>query len=297
VKSAERADTNAMNRGCRGIDFQSKRRRGLAAILVVAALALSLAASAGAATPRGGVGGGAGKVEPPGPKPQLLLFHGGSFLFEDPEFRPTTDEPAIAAGFVPHYVTYPLGNVPAAVLAARAAAKELREKVGVEHVFAYGSSAGGTLAALLSGEGLVSAAVAKAPVSDLVSWEWPLTAYGPTYDEQVGLTLADRYRLSPLRRPAESPLLVVQGRGDQVVPPAMNVAFAAKFERVHLLSVPGGHTTDKVRPFVVQDAMQWLARTARLQARAVAHEERLEEQEEEKAEKEAKETAHKNALP
>lgn len=290
MKLPSRADTYAMNSGSIGIDSQSKRRRGLAATLAFAALALVLAAPAGAANAPGGVGGGesigGGTVKlPPGPKPQLLLFHGGSFLFEDPEFKPNTDEAAEAAGFVTHYVTYPLGNVPAAVLAARAAAKELREKVGVENVFAYGSSAGGTLAALLSGEGLVAAAVAKAPVSDLVTWEWPDTAYGPTYDEQVGLTLAAAYRLSPLRRPAESPLLVVQGRGDQVVPPAMNVAFAAKFTRVHLLSVPGGHTTDKLRPFVVKDGMSWLARTARLQALARAHEEALAKKEEEAAKK------------
>lgn len=288
MKSTSRADTYAMNPGSKGIDSQSKRRRGLTAILILTALALILAAPAAAANAPGGVGGNSREVKPPpGPKPQLLLFHGGSFLFEDPEFKPITDEAAVTAGFITHYVTYPLGNVPAAVLAARAAAKELREKVGVENVFAYGSSAGGTLAALLSGEGLVSAAVAKAPVSDLVSWEWPATAYGPNYDEEVGLTLEDRYRLSPLRRPAESPLLVVQGRGDQVVPAAMNVAFAAKFDRVHLLSVPGGHTTDKVRPFVVKDAMRWLARTARLQALAVAHEEALVKKEEEAAKKHA----------
>jgi acetyl esterase/lipase len=288
VNSTAHADTSAVRPGCIAIDPQSKRRRGLAATLVVAALALALAAPAGAATPPGGVAGGNGKIEPPGPKPQLLLFHGGSFLFEDPEFQPTTDEPAIAAGFVPHYVTYPLGNVPAAVLAARAEAKKLREEVGVENVFAYGSSAGGTLAALLSGEGLVSAAVAKAPISDLVAWEWPLTAYGPAYDEEVGLSLAARYRLSPLRRPAESPLLVVQGRGDEVVPPAMNATFAAKFERVHLWTVPGGHTTDKTRPYLIRDAMHWLARTAALQARAAARKVAL-------AEKEAE--AKKHALP
>ncbi len=288
MKSSSRADTYTMIPGCMGIDSQSKLRRGLVAILTLAAVALILAAPAGAANaPPGGVAGGTGRVEPPGPKPQLLLFHGGSFLFEDPEFQLTTDGPAEAAGFVTHYVTYPLGNVPAAVLAARAAAKELREKVGVENVFAYGSSAGGTLAALLSGEGLVSAAVAKAPVSDLVSWEWGTTTYGPGYDEQVGMTLADRYRLSPLRRPAKSPLLVVQGRGDKVVPPAMNVAFAAKFSRVHLLAVPGGHTTDKVRPFVVEDGMAWLARTARLQARARAHEEAVAKREDEAAKKHA----------
>jgi acetyl esterase/lipase len=264
------------------------------AALLAAVLCLALLAPGGASAAGMETGGG---VIGPGQRSQLLLIHGGSFLFEDPEFETLTRADALAAGFVPHYVRYPLDNLPAAVERVRAEARRLRQKFGVDRVYAYGASAGGTLAALLSGEGLVSAAVAKAPVSDLVSWEWPLTAYGPTYDEQVGLTLADRYRLSPLRRPAESPLLVVQGRGDQVVPPAMNVAFAAKFERVHLLSVPGGHTTDKVRPFVVQDAMQWLARTARLQARAVAHEERLEAQEEEKAEKEAKEAAHKNALP
>jgi acetyl esterase/lipase len=273
-----------MRRGYRPIECRPKFRRGLAVLLVlVLSLAIPATASAALAPPLAPPGP---KPEP-GPKPQLLLFHGGSFLFEDPEFKPTTDEPAEAAGFVTHYVTYPLGNVPAAVLAARAAAKELREKVGIEHVFAYGSSAGGTLAALLSGEGLVSAAVAKAPISDLVSWEWPTTTYGPNYDEEVGLTLADRYRLSPLRRPAESPLLVVQGRGDKVVPPAMNVAFAAKFNRVHLLAVPGGHTTDKVRPFVVEDGMNWLARTARLQALAVAHEEAVAEKEEEAAKKHA----------
>jgi acetyl esterase/lipase len=285
VNSHSRADTYTVDQGCTGIDSQSKLRRGLLAILALAAVALILAAPADAADAPGGVAGGTGKVEPPGPKPQLLLFHGGSFLFEDPEFQSTTEGPAQAAGFVTHYVTYPLGNVPAAVLAARAAAKELREKVGVENVFAYGSSAGGTLAALLSGEGLVAAAVAKAPVSDLVNWEWPTTAYGPNYDEEVGLTLAARYRLSPFRRPAESPLLVVQGRGDKVVPPAMNVAFAAKFNRVHLLAVPGGHTTDKVRPFVVEDGMDWLARTARLQARARAHEEAVAKREEEAAKK------------
>lgn len=290
MKSSPRADTYAMHTGCIDIDPQPKRRRGLVATLVVAVLTLAIAAPAGAATPPGGVTGGSGEVKPPpGPKPQLLLFHGGSFLFEDPKFRLTTDEPAIAAGFVTHYVAYPLGNVPAAVQAARAAAKKLRKKVGVKNVFAYGSSAGGTLAALLSGEGLVSAAVAKAPVSDLVSWEWAETTYGPEYDEEVGLTLADRYRLSPLRRPAESPLLIVQGRGDQVVPPAMNVAFAAKFERVHLLSVPGGHTTDKTRPYVIQNAMRWLARTARLQAFAAARKEVLA--------KKAEEAARKHALP
>ncbi len=220
------------------------------------------------------MGGKEGKkkepIEPPGPPPQLLLFHGGSFLFEDPSFEPSTAERAEQAGFVPHYVTYPLDNMPEAVLTAREEARRLREKFGVARVYAYGSSAGGTLATLLAGDGLVSAAAAKAPVTDLVGWEWPLQAYGPDYYEQVDLGETARYRLSPIRRPQKSPLLIYQGRGDDVVPPAMNEQFAAKFKRVHLWEVPGGHTTERLRPWLISKAMGWLERTARSQWRALA---------------------------
>ena len=202
-------------------------------------------------------------------RPQLLLIHGGSFLYDDPTFEPLTRGRAISAGFVPHYVTYPLGDLPAAVERVRAEARRLRQKFGVDRVYAYGSSAGATLAALLSGDHLVSAAVAKAPISDLTTWEWPIGKYGPTYWEDLGVDLADRERLSPIRRPQLAPLLVVQGRGDHVVPAAMNEAFAAAYPRVKLWLVAGGHTTDRVRPFLVSRAMQWLARIAAQKTRAV----------------------------
>jgi fermentation-respiration switch protein FrsA (DUF1100 family) len=111
----------------------------------------------------------------------------------------------------------------------------------------------------LSGDGLVSAAVAKAPVSDLFGWEWPLGAYGPDYFDQIGAGPATRRRLSPLRRSAAEPLLVIQGRADRVVPPGMNRAFAAKFRKVHIWVVAGGHRTERARPFLVSRAMRWLA--------------------------------------
>jgi acetyl esterase/lipase len=199
-------------------------------------------------------------AEPVGPKPQLLLFHGGSFLFEDASFEPLTRPLAEASGFVPHYVDYPLGDLPAAVLAAREEAARLRAQFGLDDVFAYGSSAGGTLAALLSGEGLVAAAVAKAPPSDLVGWTWPLGTYGENYDEQIGLTQEAGYRLSPLRRPQQRPLLVLQGRVDSVVPLAMNEAFAAKFRQVSLWVIAGGHRAERSRPQVVEKALAWLLR-------------------------------------
>jgi acetyl esterase/lipase len=233
----------------------------LALFLVALCVALLAPAGAVAAVESGGESDvGAGGAVGPAQRPQLLLIHGGSFLFEDENFEPLTRARAVAAGFVPHYVTYPLGNLPAAVDKVRAEARRLREKFGLDRVYAYGSSAGGTLAALLSGDDLVAAAVAKAPVSDLTTWEWPLAKYGPEYWESLGVDLADRERLSPIRRLQLAPLLVIQGRGDHVVPPAMNETFAAAYPRVDLWLVAGGHTTERVRPFLITRAMHWLAR-------------------------------------
>jgi pimeloyl-ACP methyl ester carboxylesterase len=205
-----------------------------------------------------GSGGLVGSTE----RPQLLLIHGGSFLYDDPTFEPLTRGRAIAAGFVPHYVTYPLDNLPAAVEKVREEARRLREKFGLDRVYAYGASAGGTLTALLSGQELVSAGVAKAPVSDLATWEWPTGRYGPEYWTALGADQATRERLSPTLRPEQAPLLVIQGRADNVVPPSMNEAFAARFNRVKLWLVAGGHTTERVRPFLITRAMHWLARIA-----------------------------------
>jgi pimeloyl-ACP methyl ester carboxylesterase len=198
--------------------------------------------------------------------PQLLLIHGGSFLFEDPLFEPLTRGPAEAAGFVPHYLRYPLGDLPGAVAAARAEARALGERHR-GRIYAYGSSAGGTLAALLAGDGMVAAAVAKAPPSDLLGWHWPQIVYGPDYAARIGSDPGTLRRLSPIRRPARRPLLLVHGRRDHVVPPEMSDVFAAKFRRVHLWSVPGGHRTERLRPGVLDRSLDWLRRVGLAQAR------------------------------
>lgn len=235
---------------------------GLLATLLL--LALLAPGAAFAEEPADGENGGegAGGLVGSTERPQLLLVHGGSFLYDDPTFEPLTRGPAVEAGFVPHYVTYPLDNLPAAVTKVREEARRLREKFGLDRVYAYGASAGGTLTALLSGQELVAAGVAKAPVSDLATWEWPTGRYGPEYWAALGADQATRERLSPTMRPERAPLLVIQGRADNVVPPSMNEAFAARFNRVKLWLVAGGHTTDRVRPFLITRAMNWLARIA-----------------------------------
>lgn len=226
----------------------------MAAAVAIIALLLFVATPAIAASPPA-VGGGSAVV------PQLLLIHGGSFLYEDPTFESLTRPAARAAGFEPHYLRYPLDDMPAAFKAARAEAIRLRAAYG-SAVYAYGSSAGGTLAALLAGDGLVSAAVAKAPPSDLLDWRWPLGAYGTDYYRQIGLSSEARRRLSPLRRPARRPLLLLHGRYDGIVPVAQSIAYAAKFKQVHLWVVAGGHHTERARPQLLARALEWLGRVA-----------------------------------
>jgi acetyl esterase/lipase len=220
---------------------------------VVAALP---AASATGARPPQGLGDGRSVPR------HLILIHGGSFLFPDPSFAARASRAATASGFVPHPLSYPLGDLPAAVRAARAAAARLRARYGRAAVFAYGSSAGGTLAALLAGDGLVAGAVAKAPIADLPTWTWPLEAYGPDYLVQIGLTDEAARRLSPLRRPARSPLLILHGGGDRVVPPATTRSYDAKFDSVRSWVVTGGHHTERMRPQLLRRALDWLARVA-----------------------------------
>ena len=139
----------------------------------------------------------------------------------------------------------------------RAEAARLRKKFGLDRVYAYGSSAGGTLVALLSGDGLVSAAVAKAPITDLATWGWPTEKYGPEYWNTLGLDLAGRERLSPMLRPEREPLLVIQGQSDGIVPPEMNAAFAERFPRV--TPVEGGgrphHRSSPSVPGLAGDAL------------------------------------------
>lgn len=265
MSAGSRPATTGADRGSLGIRPARSIHLATLALLAAVLLALTGATSASAATVAATGPAELGEGRQAGPKPHLILLHGGSFLYDDDNFEATTREAATRAGFIPHYTTYPLGNLGAAVLALRAEVRRLREKVGPD-VYAYGSSAGGTLAALLAGDGLVGAAAAKAPVSDLVAWEWPLLEYGPRYYERIGLDLSGRYRLSPLRRAAKRPLLIVHGVDDRVVPVSQSEAFAAKFSRVFLWQVPGGHHAERSQPEVLQRTLSWLAEIAERQA-------------------------------
>ena len=63
---------------------------------------------------------------------------------------------------------------------------------------------------------------------------------------------------------------MIQGRSDNIVPASMNEAFAGAYRRVKLWIVAGGHTTERVRPFLITRAMHWLARIASQKERVAA---------------------------
>jgi acetyl esterase/lipase len=142
-------------------------------------------------------------------------------------------------GFITVEVDYPLCNIAAAAETAFAEADKL-QRHGYR-VFAYGDSAGGTLAALLAERGLAQSAVAAAPASDLLHW--------PDYSDEeyrhwFRVTRAQRYRLSPAFHRSKRRILVLQGNDGFK---SWNRAWAKRDPLVRYQSVPGDHP-DRTSP-------------------------------------------------
>ena len=137
-------------------------------------------------------------------RPVVLLFHAGGFVFDDPGRMAMPIEVARGVDFDVSYVDYPLFDLPGAIAAAEQRARQLR--ADGREVFAYGESAGGTLAALLAQRGLVDAAATYSPVADMRSFANHL-AEPEEYIELIG---ADRRVLrdaSPVLHPSARPIL------------------------------------------------------------------------------------------
>ncbi len=112
-------------------------------------------------------------------------------------------------------------------------------------VYAYGSSAGGTLAALLAGDGLIGAAVAEgAGLQPGRAGNGRSVRYGPKYWERSARLAPARYRLSPSAPPGQGIAAfatVIRADRTRVVPIGHERdADADKFRKVHLVGGPGG---------------------------------------------------------
>lgn len=204
----------------------------------------------------------------PGVRParHLILIPGGGFTFHDSTFWPVVAPAAAAAGFVPHLLKYRLYDLGGAVADARAFAQDLSRRYGRENVFAYGSSAGGTLAALLASEGLVSSAVSSSGLYDFRYWPWAELDRGPDYLYSIGADWESRRNHSPISHQLRCPLLSVHGNWDPVVSIFQAEDYVATHPRASLRIYVGGHGLYRTRPSSVTGSMRWLNRMANKQA-------------------------------
>lgn len=211
--------------------------------------------------------GSTGDIVAGGPtsRRHLIVIPGGGFTFHDRGFWPAIAPKAIAAGFEPHFLAYRLYDLEGAIADARAMARALSARYGRAKVFAYGSSAGGTLATLLAARGEVSAAVSSSGLYDLRHWPWATEYRGDEYLHSIGASWEVRQRVSPVRHRLRCPALLLHGSWDPVVPVTQALDFEATRPRARLRLYPGGHGLYRARPASVYAAIRWLARTARRQ--------------------------------
>jgi len=139
---------------------------------------------------------GAGRAEA---RPVVLLFHPGGFLLGTARSMDPAAEVARANGLHPVEVDYPLGS-PSRALDYSIEQAELWGEAG-RKVYAYGASAGGSLAADLAERGLVSRTSVQAPVADI-----------PEYFDAGGMwpwfpdSRQEAWEASPAARPSLEPI-------------------------------------------------------------------------------------------
>lgn len=150
-----------------GVPDQAQERQRLPIGMALPALLLSMLAGIALAV-------GASRAEA---RPVVLLFHPGGFLLGTPQSMDPAAEVARANGLHPVEVDYPLGS-PSRALRYSIEQAELWGEGG-RTVYAYGASAGGSLAADLAERGLVSRSSVQAPVADIPKyfddggmWKW-----------------------------------------------------------------------------------------------------------------------------
>ena len=194
----------------------------------------------------------------PGRRPSLLILHAGGFIFPVGEAIEPACVLATKAGFDVVYVNYPLGNMPKAVAAAERAAKHAGRHG--QPVYAYGESAGGTMAALLAQQGLVEAAATYSQVTDLVGY-YSRTPDPKQYKAVVGATSKDLRTFSPGLHDGGQPILAMVAADDD---PALNRATRSWDRResnVKSIEVEGEHigTGDpQIYEENVMEALRWL---------------------------------------
>jgi acetyl esterase/lipase len=204
-----------------------------------------------------GLAGAPAAAKPDAPRPVVLLLHAGGFILEDPDRMAIASAIAQRLGFDPVVVAYPEFNLPGAIAAAESAARLQRP---ADRLYAYGDSAGGTLAALLAEADLVDAAATYSPVANMKRFAQHQGQ--PEYYE--GLIDADRralLRASPGLFDSDRPILAMAAAGDDPYLRDAIGKWARRDDDVRRWLVPGPHIggITGIYPVNATRAMRWLA--------------------------------------
>ncbi len=199
-------------------------------------------------------------------RPVALLFPGGGFIF-DVERLPYAGRTAWRLGFEPRVVDYPENNLRGAVRAARRAAR--RAGRNGRPVYAFGESAGGTLAALLAQDRLVEDAAVYCPVVDLP--DFISRSYNPElYQALIKASDSELRRYSPGFHDSARAILALRAVDDA---PFINKAIR-RWDRsdpeTRSVAVAGSHLDPEHPPVYrrnVRHGLAWLAGSAGLESR------------------------------
>jgi pimeloyl-ACP methyl ester carboxylesterase len=187
----------------------------------------------------------------------VLLIHGGGFVSGTPATMNPWVRDFRAHRIYAVSVPYPLGDVAVATRFVGRIADRVKGPA-----FAYGLSAGGTIAANLAATGRVDGAVNAIGPTNLTTWRTPmgnavLTSLGP-FDQRAASPL---YRLTS----RATPTLTQCGLRDTWVPceqAGVFVRAAKRYQPDSRLSVlPGAHDQSASG---VRQARKWIVRRARV---------------------------------
>jgi dienelactone hydrolase len=202
-------------------------------------------------------------VHGPAGRPVMLLLPAGGFIF-DIEKMPYAERVARRLGFRPRIVDYPEYDLPGAVRAVRAAARRARRDG--RDVYAYGESAGGTLASLAAASREVTAAAVYCPIANLP--EFISRSHDPAlYQALIKASDRELRRYSPGLRDTVRPILAMRAAGDSAFMNRAIRRWDRRDREADSIAVAGGHIEAERHAVYrrnVRRGMTWLARSAGL---------------------------------
>jgi acetyl esterase/lipase len=201
-------------------------------------------------------------------RPIVLLLHGGGWVAGDTSLTEPLEPIARQEGLKPVQVDYTLGSLPNAFADAEAAARSFRGRT----IFAYGESAGGTMAGWLAGQSLVTAGAGNSAVVNIHAFLRPYLNSTDVMEFPEGaITVGDFVlgmaggmsfiRSHTLQRIHGAPLRLFGNCDDTVVPCETAEAYAARFPSVTWRRVGSGHIAAPL--WTARRAMRWFAEIGR----------------------------------